>query len=969
MAKDIYALLAGIVDYDETIALENNTVAFPALTGCVNDAKKIYTALQEIAGSGGLFVKELHNSQATKEGICRGFLDFLCQAKEGDSVVFYYSGHGTQEKADPCWVTETDGRLEALACFYDQSTKDKFLLADKELRYLLGKVAEGGPAITVIMDCCHSGDATRGEEMLTTGGDRPIPKRSKGAFAFSQRKWSDFIFHDLFSPEDVKTKGVAHLLPEAAQVFFSAAESNQSAFEIGGEGVFTKHLLRLLGMTNGYVSNQALFDRVALMMRYAYEQTPRLYTPAASAGLRSLGFLDGRTPAAGGSATAFYNSRQGWIINRGELHGLVAGMEPIELEPSSGSLGSPGPSGARGFSALTGLSGLPGVRAIVKKVMLDHALLELPERTDKGLTFFADLDYLARTPLKVFAALDTALPADAGSLLSTLEGLTAAVLQLVDKEDEADYSLQHLDGRYYLTHVHDRYRPVAGVVDALHFEELARQLRRLSRWTFVSRMGTGGAGAAGAAALRADAKASRADAKVGAKADAKTAAPLLLEYAVGDAEYQPLAGSKGSYTLPLNRWQTEGANITSTLRMRLTNNTGAPLYVGVLYLDLNFEVDTALLEPAPYLFESDDVVDLNVDGDEVLGVTFNAQAYYYNWRQYNEQFKIIVSDEPFEIYDLKMDPLPAPPLPAAGVEMGAIHARGINRSVTSFKGYTILTVDLVSINPCYDKLEPQDREAMLKDEATRVFAEGLYSGERKELFSAADCGSRNAFYQTLAARFPGRMKIVTEGDSWFQHREAYAIVDDLAKFYNIHCIAAGPRLMDYLGSSKGLGEHSLDILRRERPPVFLMSGGANDIFGPDLRQMLAGETFDARIDQLMAVYSTFFETLSIELPEMVTVVHGYDYFVHLDGVSPDVAAQWLDVFNARLAETAARYPDTVCYLDLRGSVVFRAGEADQWWDAVQPDSVAVRTIGSKYLRLIDKIKGRKIAKPTTYSIT
>ena len=109
MANTIYALLVGINEYEENVLLNNGTVRFPRLTGCVNDAMKIRALLQENAGASPLFVRELYNSLATKDNICSGFLNHLGQAGEGDQAVFYYSGHGTQETADACWKEETDG--------------------------------------------------------------------------------------------------------------------------------------------------------------------------------------------------------------------------------------------------------------------------------------------------------------------------------------------------------------------------------------------------------------------------------------------------------------------------------------------------------------------------------------------------------------------------------------------------------------------------------------------------------------------------------------------------------------------------------------------------------------------------------------------------------------------------------------------------------------------------------------------
>jgi hypothetical protein len=162
-----------------------------------------------------------------------------------------------------------------------------------------------------------------------------------------------------------------------------------------------------------------------------------------------------------------------------------------------------------------------------------------------------------------------------------------------------------------------------------------------------------------------------------------------------------------------------------------------------------------------------------------------------------------------------------------------------------------------------------------------------------------------------------------------------------------------------------LVKDTVDLLRQEQPAVFLLSTGADTLFG----LVLPEETYGSRIDRLMEGYGRFFETLRVELPDLVTIVHGYDYFMHLDGVSRKAVRGLLDVFNTRLAEAAARYPDTVRYLDLRGSVQFQEGGVDQWWNAFQPNIDAVRTMGAKFIRLIGEVRERSTKQLSTYSIT
>src|SRR5690242_17680398 len=149
MAKKIYALLVGIIDYNQEILLDNNQVYFPKLNGCVNDAKKIKKYLETNYREDQLHIKELYDAAATKEAICDGFQNHLAQAGADDSTLFYFSGYRTQEYDDECFTTETDKKLESLVGYYTAETVEHSLIADKDLRYLINQLAKYKSNITI----------------------------------------------------------------------------------------------------------------------------------------------------------------------------------------------------------------------------------------------------------------------------------------------------------------------------------------------------------------------------------------------------------------------------------------------------------------------------------------------------------------------------------------------------------------------------------------------------------------------------------------------------------------------------------------------------------------------------------------------------------------------------------------------------------------------------------------------------
>ena len=115
-------------------------------------------------------VTTLVNRQATKTGIVGAFKRMTASCKHGDVVYIHYSGHGQQmtdvhnderDGLDECWIPY-DACRKASATYHGERH-----LTDDELNVYLNairnKVGAKGKLLVVI-DACHSGDGTRGED-------------------------------------------------------------------------------------------------------------------------------------------------------------------------------------------------------------------------------------------------------------------------------------------------------------------------------------------------------------------------------------------------------------------------------------------------------------------------------------------------------------------------------------------------------------------------------------------------------------------------------------------------------------------------------------------------------------------------------------------------------------------------------------------------------------------------------------
>ena len=136
----------------------------------INGDKDVPLVQTMLKSAGFKSVTTLVNRQATKIGIVGAFKRLTVSCKQGDVVYIHYSGHGQQmtdvhnderDGLDECWIPY-DAYRKASATYHGEKH-----LTDDELNVYLNairnKIGAKGKLLVVI-DACHSGDGTRGED-------------------------------------------------------------------------------------------------------------------------------------------------------------------------------------------------------------------------------------------------------------------------------------------------------------------------------------------------------------------------------------------------------------------------------------------------------------------------------------------------------------------------------------------------------------------------------------------------------------------------------------------------------------------------------------------------------------------------------------------------------------------------------------------------------------------------------------
>ena len=215
----------------------------------INGDKDIPYVKEMLVNAGYKDIHTLANKQATKSGIVSGLKSLANRSQKGDIVYVHFSGHGqlvTDVNGD-----ENDGFDESWIPYdaylkYGKEDKGEKHLIDDEINVLLTairkNIGEKGKLL-VVVDACHSGDSSRGDDSDETVrgvyDEFVIPTTKKGKTAKAAEQWltlsacEDYqLNQELKSPQVGKLTYTLYMLSKKGNLSIEAITNYMEKFRI-----------------------------------------------------------------------------------------------------------------------------------------------------------------------------------------------------------------------------------------------------------------------------------------------------------------------------------------------------------------------------------------------------------------------------------------------------------------------------------------------------------------------------------------------------------------------------------------------------------------------------------------------------------------------------------------------------------------------------------------------------------------
>ncbi|MBM7845940.1 caspase family protein [Herpetosiphon giganteus] len=640
----IYALLVGIDEYAAP--------QIRSLHGCVNDISSFENFLYErVAGTSyHLDVLPLTNEQATYKGIINGFRSHLSKANATDVALFYYCGHGSQEPAPEIfWHLEPDRLNETLVC-YDSRTPNHYDLSDKELGKLIAEVAAKDPHIVVILDSCHSGTATRDDVTSTVSIRRAITdQRERPLDTYTTFTAAEL---DTFTASTGTSEQNWVALPAGKHIVLSACYDSETAKELSidgqSRGIFSYALLKTLRQSGHSLTYRDLFKKVEMLVKNRVQnQTPQVEATASNDLDRP--FLGGAINRSSYFTLAYSGDKGNWTIDGGSVHGI-----PLTTTPETTRLAIfPLTSTADELSKLDKALAMAEI-----SMVLPQASVVSIKAADEG-SLVNDETYKAIVISIPIQRLGVVLEGDRAGLALVEDALAQSggggqpslYLQLVTEPSLAQLRVLARTNSYAITHPYSS-RPLTIDVSGYDSEQaliVVRRLEHIARWSTVAELENPGSSLDGA--VRLEIYGVTGAPGVRSQSDQSQQTEVFPDNANIRLEYR--------YNQTRQRWEPPAYKI------RLVNTTSRTMFCTLAFLSEEFGIDTnsyfrggtVRIEPKTTV-ESQGEVWAN-EGMPIPS-EIPADLLKQGMTEYQDQYKLIISTEPFDATLLEQDELDIP---------------------------------------------------------------------------------------------------------------------------------------------------------------------------------------------------------------------------------------------------------------------------------------------------------------------
>ncbi len=291
----LHALLIGVDHYLPHRLSQGG--CYPDLRGAVADVNDVVCYLREVpevpeeriqtltsSATGGVLPPEPPSQWPTYDNMVRAFERLTGEARPGEQVFVYYSGHGGRT---PTLIPEIKG----IAAFdeslvpNDIGNPDEPYLRDVELTLLVKRMIEKGLYVTLVLDCCHSGGtlrdrvrgpaAVRGIDCIDLT-ERPQSRRVASPAELAQH------WQALGRVKSIRTaRPLASWLPHPERyVCLAACQPREKAYEYPFDGdryrgALSHHLLEALRRHGPDIGVRRLFEHVLSKVSSQFRrQTP-----------------------------------------------------------------------------------------------------------------------------------------------------------------------------------------------------------------------------------------------------------------------------------------------------------------------------------------------------------------------------------------------------------------------------------------------------------------------------------------------------------------------------------------------------------------------------------------------------------------------------------------------------------------------------------------------------------------------